>query len=156
MNRQIPLTLRASRHDFQSGRDGYPEATSYRRQMTGAGGDYRYGRGIDYRDYGANPGAPVSRRMPRGYVRPDERIRDDLCERLYHAQGVDVGEVSVEVSHGDVTLAGEVPDRAMRYRIEDICALCSGVGDIDNRIRVRRAGPAAQTASRGQGVTADR
>ena len=48
-----------------------------------------------------------SRRMPKGYQRTDARIRDDLCERLAHADD-DVSDVTVDVGSGIVTLAGAV------------------------------------------------
>ncbi|MGQ0503649.1 MAG: BON domain-containing protein [Panacagrimonas sp.] len=76
---------------------------------------------------------------PRGYVRSDERICDDICERLHHSYHLEVQDVSVQVSKGIVTLDGTVPERAMKHCIEDIAERCLGVRDIDNRIRVSRA-----------------
>jgi osmotically-inducible protein OsmY len=49
-----------------------------------------------------------------------------------------VSEVSVAVTDGTVVLEGTVPQRQMKYRIEDLSAACSGVKDVDNRIRVAR------------------
>ncbi|MFP5305906.1 MAG: BON domain-containing protein, partial [Gammaproteobacteria bacterium] len=89
--------------------------------------------------------AAMSRRVqrgPKGYTRSDERIRDDICERLHYADDVDVGDVSVDVSAGTVKLEGTVPQRWMKYRIEDLCDDALGVLDIDNRIRVGRGGEA--------------
>lgn len=78
------------------------------------------------------------RKTPKGYIRSDERIRDDVCEHLYRSHDVDVGSVSVEVKGGTVTLEGSVPERRMKHRIEDICEQCIGVSDVENRIRVSR------------------
>jgi osmotically-inducible protein OsmY len=72
------------------------------------------------------------------HERPDQRIREDVCERLWQEDGVDVSDVSVEVSDAVVTLQGTVPHRRMKHRIEDIVASCRGVKDVDNRIRVIR------------------
>ena len=80
------------------------------------------------------------RQVPKGYVRSDERIRDDVCEKLFHADDVQIADVSVEVKNGTVTLEGCVPQRQMKHRIEDIVEQCIGVGDVENRIRVQRAG----------------
>lgn len=77
-------------------------------------------------------------RVPKGYARSDERIRDDVCEQLYRTPDLDVGDVSVEARNGIVTLEGTVPDRRMKHRIEDLCDQCLGVQDVENRIRVRR------------------
>jgi hypothetical protein len=77
-----------------------------------------------------------TRRMARMYQRTDERIRDDVCERLAHSNAVDATNVSVEVRDSVVTLEGSVPERPMRYALEDIAARCMGVVDVDNRVRV--------------------
>lgn len=48
-----------------------------------------------------------------------------------------MGEVSVDVKDGVVTLEGHVPQRRMKHTIEDIAAAVSGVHDVHNRIRVQ-------------------
>lgn len=108
-------------------------------------GDWASGSSGVGRDWGGQQ--PTARRTPRNYTRSDERIKDDLCERLYHGD-VDVGDVSVEVRNGTVTLEGSVPSRQMKHRIEDLCEHCIGVQDVENRIRVSREGGAE--ASRGE------
>lgn len=76
---------------------------------------------------------------PKGYKRSDERIREDVCEQLWDAHDLDVGDVSVQVESGAVTLEGTVPHRQMKHRIEDIAAASAGVHDVHNNIRVVRA-----------------
>ena len=85
----------------------------------------------------------ITRPGPKGYHRSDERIREDVCERLWHDARLDVGEVSVNVSGGVVTLEGTVPERRMKHAIEDLAASCRGVKDVENRIRIDRDTPAA-------------
>ncbi|SSW67118.1 hypothetical protein AVE30378_02458 [Achromobacter veterisilvae] len=75
---------------------------------------------------------------PKGYVRPDERVREIVCEYLAHS-GLDVSDVSVSVAEGCVTLEGSVPDRRTKHRVEDSVDACAGVQDIDNRIRIAGA-----------------
>jgi osmotically-inducible protein OsmY len=77
-------------------------------------------------------------RLPKKYTRSDSRIKDDVCERLYHRHDLDLTEVSVEVQDATVRLDGSVTYRAMKHRIEDVAAQCPHVKDVDNRIRVRR------------------
>lgn len=77
------------------------------------------------------------RQGPRGYTRSDERIREFICERLTQLHQHDVSDVSVNVSDGHVTLEGTVPERYMKYRIEDTADNCWGVKDVENHIRVR-------------------
>jgi hypothetical protein len=89
----------------------------------------------------------ITRRGPKGYTRSDERIREDVCERLWHAHEVDAGDVSVHVASGVVTLEGHVPERRMKHTIEDLAASSRGVHDVENRIRV--ASPATGAPSSG-------
>lgn len=94
--------------------------------------------------YGGEPAVTVralpvrERRGPKNYVRSDERIRDELCERMVRDPRLEVGEVSVEVQDGRVLLSGTVPERRMKHAVEDIADDCWGVTDIDNRLRVMR------------------
>ncbi|WP_048995164.1 BON domain-containing protein, partial [Burkholderia multivorans] len=89
---------------------------------------------------GAARDAMRGRRGPKGYTRSDERIREDVCERLAHALDIDVSDVSVQVSDGRVELEGTVPARWMKHAIEDIADDCMCVRDVENRVRVKREG----------------
>jgi BON domain len=91
-------------------------------------------------------------RGPKGYQRSDERLKEDISERLMEAWHIDSSEVSVDVRGGKVMLDGVVPDRRMKHAIEDLVDACPGVQDIDNRVRVgsapaRVAGAAGTAAS---------
>jgi osmotically-inducible protein OsmY len=77
-------------------------------------------------------------RGPKGYVRSDERIREDICDELMQMADIDSSDVEVAVREGEVVLRGTVPDRSMKYRIEQIADRCAGVVEIENQIRVRR------------------
>lgn len=94
------------------------------------------------RGYGGAGGSAAARRAqrsgPKGYQRSDERIREDLCERLAMSGRLDVREVEVTVSGGVVTLSGTVQDRQQKYRIEDMADEVFGVKDVQNQIRVTR------------------
>lgn len=73
---------------------------------------------------------------PKNYSRPDDRIRDDVCERLTQDDDLDAGNIEIKVEQGKVTLEGTVDERWMKHRSEDLAESCSGVRDVDNRIRV--------------------
>jgi osmotically-inducible protein OsmY len=75
-------------------------------------------------------------RGPKGYQRSDERLKEDISERLMSAACIDAREVTVAVEDGKVILQGTVTERRMKHRIEDMVDDCMGVKDIDNRIRV--------------------
>src|SRR5688500_12730171 len=57
---------------------------------------------------------------PRNYRRSDERIEEEVVQRLAEADWVDAADVEVEVSDGVVTLEGEVDTRAARRGAEDL------------------------------------
>jgi hypothetical protein len=104
-----------------------------------------------YAPYAAQAGAPGGQRGrrpvgPKGYRRTDERVREDVCERLAMNPYVDVGDVSVEVANGVVTLDGTVRERREKYVIEDIADAVFGVTEVDNRLRVQRQPGAAWAA----------
>lgn len=80
----------------------------------------------------------AGRKGPKNYQRSDERVREDICERLWHSSYVDSSEVEVTVQNGEVTLEGTVPERNMKHAIEDMADNCLGVKDVHNRIRVSR------------------
>jgi osmotically-inducible protein OsmY len=92
-------------------------------------------------------------RGPKGYKRSDERIKEDICERLWRSDNVDSSEVTITVKEGEVTLSGTVPERWMRHEIENIVDDSMGVKEIDNSIRIRRqtdeTGAESMSATRG-------
>jgi osmotically-inducible protein OsmY len=77
---------------------------------------------------------------PKGYTRSDERLREDISERLMQAYDIDSSEVTVQVLSGKVVLEGTVPSRFMKHAIEDIADSAPGVQDVDNRVRVTSSG----------------
>ncbi|HVC30384.1 MAG TPA: BON domain-containing protein [Steroidobacteraceae bacterium] len=99
------------------------------------GGFYGFGAGSLEPDWRAGRRYPPG---PKGYQRSDERLREDISERLMQARYIDSSDVTVEVAGAKVVLAGTVPERRMKHAIEDLVDACPGVQDIDNRIRVGR------------------
>lgn len=75
---------------------------------------------------------------PKGYTRSDERIKEDICDRLSLLFDVDASDVEVGVEGGEVTLTGTVPDRAMKVRIEFIADQIPGVKDVANQLKIKR------------------
>lgn len=75
-------------------------------------------------------------RGPRGYKRSDERIHDDVCERLTDDHFVDASEITISVADGEVTLSGSVASRDQKRRAEVVVDGISGVLDVHNRLRL--------------------
>jgi osmotically-inducible protein OsmY len=74
---------------------------------------------------------------PKGYQRSDERIKDDINDRLSDDAFVDAGNIEVTVVNGEVTLTGTVSDRSEKRRAEDIADDVSGVKNVEVRLRVQ-------------------
>ncbi len=75
---------------------------------------------------------------PKGYIRPDSSILEEIYEILTRDHDVDATDIEVQVESGVVTLAGFVPDRQMKHRSELLAEGCTGVKEVQNQIRVRR------------------
>jgi hypothetical protein len=98
------------------------------------------GYGAEYRGhdgYGGSPERGIGR-GPKNYVRTDERMREEICERLI-AQAHDWSDVEVHVSDGEATLTGTVRSRDMKYEAERVAASVSGIKDVTNQLRVKSA-----------------
>ena len=76
-------------------------------------------------------------RGPKNYRRSDERIKEDVNDRLSDDYYVDASEVEVSVSNTEVTLTGTVNSREDKRRAEDIAESVSGVTNVENRLRVK-------------------
>jgi len=79
-------------------------------------------------------------RGPKGYRRSDERIREDVNDRLGDDYYIDASDIEVMVSNTEVTLTGTVPTRNDKRRAEDIAEGVSGVTNVENRLRVKQSG----------------
>jgi osmotically-inducible protein OsmY len=76
---------------------------------------------------------------PKGYRRSDERIREDINDRLSEGY-LDASDVEVTVANAEVTLTGTVNNRWDKRRAEDIAESVNGVTHVENRIRVKQHG----------------
>jgi osmotically-inducible protein OsmY len=76
-------------------------------------------------------------RGPKGYKRSDERIKEDVNDRLSEGY-LDASDVEVTVMNAEVTLTGTVNSRADKRRAEDIAESVSGVSNVENRLRVKQ------------------
>ena len=100
------------------------EEAEHRRQMDDFRGEFR-GRG------------------PRGYTRSDDRIEEDINDRLTDHPYIDASDIEVDVSNGEVVLSGTVDRRHAKRLAEEICENISGVKNVENRMRVKDTDSAA-------------
>lgn len=87
-------------------------------------------------------------RGPKNYTRSDDRIAEDVSDRLSDAHDVDASDIEVTVQAGEVTLSGTVDDRRAKRRAEDVAEEVSGVRHVQNNLRVKD-----QSATRAMGDT---
>lgn len=120
------------------GSQGSPYGTS--RGRSDFGRDVEHGYRGDVGATGSElrrpQGGGFAGRGPKGYLRTDERIREDVCDRLSQDDDVDATEIEVRVQDGEVTLEGSVATRRMKHQAEDLAEEVGGVKDVHNRLRV--------------------
>ncbi|HYH16593.1 MAG TPA: BON domain-containing protein [Flavisolibacter sp.] len=90
------------------------------------------------RNYPPMMGGAHRGKGPRGYQRSDERIREDVCDRLADDDMLDASEIEVQVNGSEVILTGTVLSREAKRHAEDLAESISGVRNVENRIRVGR------------------
>lgn len=83
-------------------------------------------------------------RGPKGYVRSDARIEEDVHDRLTDDPVVDATEIAVTVQDREVTLDGTVDSRRAKRRAEDCVDSISGVQHVQINLRVQPAEPPAR------------
>jgi hypothetical protein len=88
-------------------------------------------------------------RGPKGYRRSDDRIKEEVCERIARA-GIDADEVEVKVEKAEVTLTGTVNTRDEKRWLEDLAEDVYGVDEVHNQLRTNRGGTSGQSAMQGQ------
>jgi hypothetical protein len=80
---------------------------------------------------------PHTGRGPRGYQRSDDRIREEINDRLTAHGLVDATDVECRVVDGEVTLTGYVDSRAAKRAAEDVADDLYGVREVHNHLRIR-------------------
>lgn len=94
------------------------------------------GYGASRRDDWRVPG-PFSGVGPSGYTRSDDRIREELNDRLTLHGRIDARQIDVRVENGEVTLMGMVNSKQEKRLAEDLAETIFGVRDVHNQLRVQ-------------------
>jgi osmotically-inducible protein OsmY len=87
---------------------------------------------------------------PKGYTRSDDRIQEDINDRLSDDDYIDASDIEVTVNNRDVILSGTVDSREAKRRAEHIAEAVKGVSNVENRLRV---GSTATTVSNATNTT---
>jgi osmotically-inducible protein OsmY len=75
----------------------------------------------------------------------DERVQGDVSERLTAELPDEAAQIQVNVTHGEVTLAGTVDTSEARRRAENVAESTAGVVSVMNDLRVRQPGGTGAT-----------
>ena len=128
------LKARSTRYDFD-------QRSPYSQQTWGRTNNESYVWENDGRqEHHSNRG-----KGPKSYKRSDDRILEDIHDRLTYDNFLDASNVEVTVANGEVILTGTVSERADKRRAEDIAESVSGVLHLENRIRVSRLDATSET-----------
>jgi hypothetical protein len=134
-------TLLASDAPTTSGYDDYGSEALYGTGFEDGDWPRTFRRGAHRsRARSLQPAADHRGKGPQGYQRSDERLLDEVHQRLTDDDYLDARRISVSVSDGVVHLDGSVARRWMKHHAEHVAARCYGVVDVDNRIRVEGRG----------------
>lgn len=74
---------------------------------------------------------------PKGYIRPDESIKEEICELLFWDTEVDATDIEVKVENSNVFLNGSVDSRHGKRMAEALIEDVSGVHDVFNNLKIR-------------------
>ncbi|RPI33260.1 MAG: BON domain-containing protein [Chloroflexota bacterium] len=89
-----------------------------------------------YTEYWFIPG-PFEGIGPSGYQRSDDRICEEVCDRLTMHGQIDASDVEVSVEDGVVNLTGTVESRRTKRMVEDTAESVAGVNDVNNQLQVQ-------------------
>jgi len=76
---------------------------------------------------------------PRGYIRSDQRVYEDICDRLTENPFIDASDIVVSVRDRTVALSGRVDNVLARHQAEEIAREAVGVADVRNGLIVAAA-----------------
>lgn len=82
---------------------------------------------------------------PQGYRRSDQRISEDVHDRLTDDDHLDASGITVAVQDGEVTLSGTIRNRRAKHHAEAIIEHIGGVQHVQNNLRVDASAGRAST-----------
>jgi hypothetical protein len=119
--------------DYESNA-GYRE--NYNKLDTRPGPGYEY----EFAQLRKQETGPYKGKGPRSYKRKDDRILEDINDRMCDNPYLDASEIEVGINNGEVILEGTVEDRDAKRMAADIAENVSGVDNVVNRLHVEKKG----------------
>ena len=118
-----------------SGQGSWTQGGADQSSRNQSGQSYGQTFGMGYA--GRYEGRGFAGRGPKGYQRSDDRIKEQVSDRLMDDDDVDASEISIEVKNGEVTLTGTVNSREEKRAAEEIVEQAPGVREVQNLLRVQ-------------------
>ena len=123
--------------DDREGGSWLDRAADQVRSWFGGDDDRERGRHEEHRRaYGRGEGK-FRGRGPKNYRRSDDRLREEVCDRLSDNEWLDASDVEVNVIAAEVILTGSVDSRYAKRLAENIAESVSGVSNVQNNLRVQ-------------------
>lgn len=140
----------AAHYSHEYGRDDYHRPQNQQdihHEAYLSGGNYA-GQRWEHYDRGEGPGGaslpppgsgrtegPHRGKGPKNYRRSDERIREDVSDRLADDPYVDASDIHIKVEDGNVVLSGRVDHRDTRRRVVALAESVRGVTNVESHLR---------------------
>jgi hypothetical protein len=99
-------------------------------------------------EYWLIPEGPLTGAGPQNFQRSDERIKEDIHDRLTRHGHLDARNIQLQVNNGDVTLNGTVDSRQAKRTACDLAESVPGVKDVHNNLTIKQ--PTGQQGQQGQ------
>jgi osmotically-inducible protein OsmY len=127
-------TLAGEKNTTMADRDNSAEDRSW---WNRAGDEMLSWMGDDYATRRRHHDGTHAGKGPESYRRTDDRIREDVNDRLTDKWNVDASDIEVHVVDGEVVLSGFVSDRYQKRAAEDAAESVRGVRNVENRLRIQ-------------------
>lgn len=86
---------------------------------------------------------PHAGKGPKGFKRSDERLNEEVSDRLERHGQIDASGIEVTCKDGMVTLRGTVDSRRAKRLAEDVAESIHGVQDVMNELKVQKESSAS-------------
>ena len=123
----------SGRQDF-GGRENFFANQDYPREY----GSRQFRGGMSLQDQPWRQRGQFTGKGPRGYQRSDQRIQEEVNDRLTDHPEIDATEIEIKVVNGEVTLGGTVNERYQKRLAEDVVENIGGVKQVHNQMRVQQ------------------
>ncbi len=100
---------------------------------------YSQGAFTERSEAGIETQRDFSGKGPKGWSRPDEWLKDEVCEALTLDPRIDASEIEVSVQNAIVTLKGSVSDRRTKRYAEGCAEQVRGIVDVRNELSIEEA-----------------